>query len=72
MTGLARLHLVPVDVADHPAIAARRAGPALPLCRLQRNHCPAAFLVFLAAAAWTRIVSPGSHFLAVSILAYRY
>ena len=61
MAGMPGLHLVPADIPGHPPIAARRAGSALALRRLQCNHRPAALLVFLAAAAWTRIVSPDSH-----------
>src|SRR5207245_61801 len=61
MARLPGLHLVPADIPRHPAIAARRAGSALAPRRLQHDHLPAALLVFLAAAAWKRIVSPDSH-----------
>src|SRR5262245_22981585 len=57
------LHLVPLDRALDPAVAARGAGAARPLRRrvAERDHRAAALLVFLPAAAGTRIVSSDGH-----------
>src|SRR6266705_87056 len=63
---LARLHLVAEDRALHPAVAAGRAGAALPRSvlhgdRFDPYHRAAAPLVFLSAAARARIVSSDGH-----------
>src|SRR5262249_54868272 len=56
MTRRARLHLVAVDRAQRPAVAAGSAASALPRLRgLNRDDGAVAFFVFLAASARTRI-----------------
>src|SRR5262249_50554495 len=67
-----RLHLVPVDRAFHPAVAARRATAARTLghgsnCGRELNHRATALLVFFAAAARTWIVASESHVAPASI-----
>src|SRR5712692_10312095 len=63
---LARLHLVAQDRTLDPAVAAGRAGTALPRCvrhgdRVDGHHRAAAALVFPAAAARAGIVSSHGH-----------